>query len=182
LWVGANQYAGTISAFLIVLVVAQFAFICNDASIIDLTLKLKHKVFLGAVSLVLSLLTSIVLVAYFKLGIVGLCIGIILGRSILTFGYPILVARLLRYSFYTQLRGVVQPVIIAMIFFSAAAYASKYLPSTGWDGILGWLYFFLLCGLTLGVASVLAFYSGLSPHQQKNIISRIKIILNRPQV
>ena len=50
LWVGEKHYAGTIPTLLIVMLVTQFVLIRNDASIIDLTLRLRRKVLMGALS------------------------------------------------------------------------------------------------------------------------------------
>ncbi len=79
LWVGADYYAGSMANLLIVIVVVQFVLIRNDAGIIDLTLRLQRKVLLGAVSVMVSIVAAAVLVKY--LGIVGLCLGFILGYS-----------------------------------------------------------------------------------------------------
>ena len=98
LWVGAKHYAGSIPTLLIVMVVTQFVLIRNDANIIDLTLRIRRKVLIGALSVTAVVSRCWVLVSYFKLGIVGLCLGLIGGRSVLSMSYPIMVGRFLKIS------------------------------------------------------------------------------------
>src|SRR5262245_27158154 len=48
LWVGPEYYAGRLSSILVMTMVVQFVLIRVDANIIDLTLKLRSKVIIGA--------------------------------------------------------------------------------------------------------------------------------------
>ena len=90
LWVGADHYAGSIPNLLIVVAAMQLAFIRSDGNIIDLTLQMSQKVLLGLLSVTISIGAASLLVGYFNLGIVGLCLGIMGGRLIISIGYPII--------------------------------------------------------------------------------------------
>ncbi|MFQ5544446.1 MAG: lipopolysaccharide biosynthesis protein, partial [Acidiferrobacterales bacterium] len=103
LWVGQEYYAGPIPTLLMIGMVTQFVLIRNDASIIDLTLDLRRKVLIGLLSATLSIVAAGVLVGPLKMGIMGLCVGFIAGRSILTLSYPWLVGRYLGVSLSSQL-------------------------------------------------------------------------------
>ena len=177
LWVGAEYYAGTIPTLLMVIVVTQFVLIRNDASIIDLTLRLRRKVFMGALSVTLSFVTAGVLVSYFKLGIVGLCLGFIAGRSILSIGYPIMVGRFLKVSFSSQLKGILRPAFVTTLLFLLASNLSDLLAESNWFAASGWIDFILPVGVTFCVVSFLAFYTGLSGTQRRHILRRVRMVV-----
>jgi len=177
LWVGAEYYAGTIPTLLMVIVVTQFVLIRNDASIIDLTLRLRRKVLMGALSIMLSLTAAGVLVGYFKLGIVGLCLGFIAGRSILSIGYPIMVGRFLKVSFSSQLKGILRPAFVTTLLFLLASNLSDLLAESNWFAASGWIDFILPVGVTFCVVSFLAFYTGLSGTQRRHILRRVRMVV-----
>jgi len=175
LWVGAQYYVGTEATLLIVLMVTQFVFIRNDANVIDLTLRLSRKVLLGLLSVALSLLAAAILVEYLRLGIVGLCLGIVAGRLLLSLGYPLLVGRSLDVRFSTQLRGALRPAFVTLALYSVAARTDRLW--SGHPGIIGggWIGFALSVALTGGLALLLAFYGGLSREQRGNIVKRVRM-------
>jgi O-antigen/teichoic acid export membrane protein len=178
LWVGAEHYAGSIPTVLIVLVVMQFVLIRNDANIIDLTLRLRRKVLMGALSVALSLVAAGVLVGYLRLGIVGLCLGLLAGRSILSVGYPILIGRFLKTSLSSQLTGLLRPAIVSILLFSLALGLDSFFSSAdGWMALGGWTGLVLLVGVTFGVVLILAFNAGLSGTQRRQIVRRAQIAL-----
>lgn len=177
LWVGAGHYVGSIPALLIVLVVMQFVLIRNDGNIIDLTLRLRGKVLMGALSVTLSIVAASILVGYFKLGIVGLCLGIMAGRSILNVGYPVLVGRLLGVSLSLQLKSALRPALITILLFSLAFGLDSLAPASIWVGARVWTGFIFSAGATSCVALLLAFYAGLSDGQRKKILQRIRTVI-----
>ncbi len=177
LWVGEEYYAGFIPTLLIVMVFAQFVLIRNDANIIDLTLRLRRKVLFGALSVTLSLIVACVLVRYFKLGIVGLCLGVIVGRSVLSISYPIMVGRFLKVSFSSQLKGILRPVLVAVLLFSLASKLSDLLFTSNWFSASGWIDLILSVGVTFGLVLLLAFYTGLSGDQRRHILRRVRMVV-----
>src|SRR5438105_1859407 len=95
LWVGARNYAGPWVDLLIVLVVAQTAFIRTDSYIIDAALRPKGRVVIGAVTVVATLALGITLTHAF--GILGLSLGMLLGRPIQSVSYPLIVRKCFKH-------------------------------------------------------------------------------------
>ena len=178
LWVGAEHYVGYIPAFLIALVVAQFILIQNDSYIIDLTLHLRRKVQIGALSVVLSLLFAGLFVGYFRLGVVGLCLGLLIGRSILSVGYPVLVGRLLQVPLLSQIRATIRPILVTILLFSLAVGLDYIMLKTGLYMSVGWLGIILWVGITTLIVLALSFWLGLSRNQRKLILRRMSVVLS----
>jgi O-antigen/teichoic acid export membrane protein len=168
LWVGAEYYAGSIPALLIMLMVMQFVLIRNDANIIDLTLDLRHKVLMGAFSATVSLIGAGLLVGLFNLGIPGLCMGLIAGRSVLSLGYPWIVGRFLQISLVSQLTHVLRPALATALLFMLALRVGDSFMSNTWIGLA------LSMGVTLVVVSLSAFYIGLSGEQRTRMLQRVQ--------
>ncbi len=177
LWVGSQHFVGTLPNLLIVIVVFQFVLIRTDANVIDLTLRLGRKVILGAISVAISLISASIFVYFFKMGIIGVCIGIMFGRLILTIAYPIIVGRMLKVLPSRQIKAILQPSVATILLFLSAICLENILPTHGWHSISGWLAFVFSAGATAFVVLGLAFVSGLSRKQQQNILRRVRAIL-----
>jgi O-antigen/teichoic acid export membrane protein len=171
LWVGGEYYVGTISNLLIILMVSQFAFIRNDANIIDLTLDLRTKVLIGLLAAGFSAGASGILVGVYKLGIVGLTLGFIAGQLILSIGYPLIVGRFFSVSIYSQLRGFLRPACVTILLFVPLTVLGDYL------AVNTWLSLVLSAALTVGLLSLLAFYFGVTGEQRKSLVNRIRKVL-----
>jgi len=175
LWVGAGHYLGSIPALLIVLVVTQFILIRNDGNIIDLTLRLRNKVLMGILSATLSIAAASVLVGYFELGVVGLCLGMIAGRAMLSVGYPLLVGRFLGLSLSSQIKSALRPALITLMLFSLASGLGNFAPVG--VGVRGWVSFIPSAGVTACMVLLVAFYAGLSGGQRKRVLERIRTLI-----
>jgi O-antigen/teichoic acid export membrane protein len=171
LWVGEKYYAGAVANFLIILMVSQFVFIRTDANIIDLTLNLRSKVLTGMLSAGLSAVAAAILVGVFKLGITGLTLGFIIGQSILSVGYPMIVGRYLGVSMYAQLRGSLRPALVTVALFASFTLAGNYL------AVNTWLTLILAASLTVGFLFAFAFYFGVTGEHRKNLLSRFRKLL-----
>lgn len=167
LWVGNDYDLGAVTTLLIVVVVAQFVLIRNDATIINLTLDLRQKVILGFISANISLLIAGVLIAVFKLGIVGLCLGFITGRLVLSLSYPWIVGRFLGISLMEQFTSTIRPMLVMVLLFALALGARKFLLANTWPSLV------LSVGLTLAIVLPLAFYLGLYTNQRQIIWQRV---------
>ena len=170
LWVGEKYYVGSIVNLLIVLMVIQFVLIRNDAFMIDLTLDLRRKVILGALSATLSIAAAGILIAFYNLGILGLCLGYIGGRSILSLAYPWMVGRFLGVSLYSQIKSILRPASTTALILALALGLDAYLTTSTWIGLT------LSVAVTLVVASFLAFYTGLSGGQRGRILQRAALV------
>jgi O-antigen/teichoic acid export membrane protein len=177
LWVGERHFVGALPDLLIVVVVIQLVLIRNDSNFIDLTLRLRNKVILGALSVGLSLALAAIFVGYFKLGVVGLSLGFIIGRLILTIGYPTLVGRFLGDTLYSQLKNTVRPVLVTVLLFIPITMLTASAPTAQLTYMNGWIELILLGGITVLLVFFLTFFTGLSTKQQKQILTRIRIVL-----
>ncbi len=179
LWVGSNQYVGTFPNLLIVIVVAQFVMIRTDGSIIDLTLRVQRKVLLGALSVFVSIVGSCVLVGFYKIGVVGVCIGLLLGRLILSFAYPSIVSRYLGISLTDQFKRIIRPIFVMVLMFIGGCLIDFELQSFALTGLKGWILLGLGAGASAILVSVMAFYIGFSNDQRNKILFRIKAVLSK---
>jgi O-antigen/teichoic acid export membrane protein len=177
LWAGDKYFTGDFSALLIVIVVVQFVLIRNDSNIIDLTLNIRQKVLMGAISAGFSIGLAALFVSVFKLGIVGLSLGLFLGRAILSLGYPIIVGRYLGVTLASQLKSCLKPAFITVILFSLATLLDHYVIPGTWKGLTGWIQFILSAGTTALLFLGMAFYTGLSGDQRKAILRRFQAVV-----
>ncbi len=174
LWVGAQFDAGPLPTLLIVLVVLQFVVIRNDANIIDLTLNLRHKVLAGLASTAIAMGIAALAVGFGHTGIVGLCLGLMVGRALLSFGYPWLIGRFLGVTLAAQLKGSIRPALVLAVLFGLAALLSQHWVVNGWLELIAAVF------MTVWVFLPLAFFGGLSSAQREQIIRRVRLML-QPQ-
>jgi O-antigen/teichoic acid export membrane protein len=166
LWVGSEYYGGWLTTLLIMVMVSQFLLIRYDGNIIDLSLDLRWKVLLGTISTVLSLALSFVLIRWLDAGINGLCVGFIVGRLLLSIGYPIMVGRKLEIHWSTQVSFSIRPVLVlaaAVIFCHSA---SDYFTADTWFRLA------VRASVTFVVATLIVFFAGLNSNQRRQIVSR----------
>jgi O-antigen/teichoic acid export membrane protein len=173
LWVGPEYYPGQVATLLIIVMVFQFAFIRNDASIIDLTLDLRAKVLLGFVSAAASIGVAAALIAWFGMGITGLALGFIAGRSILTVACPLLVSRFLGTPLRGQLSGALRPLLVTSALFTATVLLSLV------ASVDSWLALVAASGLSLAVCSGAALFLGLTSGQRKRVRDRTRQVVGR---
>jgi O-antigen/teichoic acid export membrane protein len=180
LWVGARHYSGSLPNLLIVVGAVQLVYIRSDGNIIDLTLRLSQKVLLGFLSVTLSIVAASVAVGYLKLGIPGLCLGIMAGRLILSVGYPALISRFLGVPLSSQLKGTLRPALVTILLFSLAFGLDSLLAVPAWSGAWGWIGLFISAGATGILLLFLSFYAGLSSEQRRTIMQRVRAVLTIP--
>ena len=171
LWVGGGHYAGPFATLLIILSVIQFVLIRNDSNIIDLTLQLRTKVLVAALSTGLSLVLGGVLVRVFDLGIPGLCVGLMAGRIVLSLAYPWLVGRFLGLSTSRQLQACARPALVTALLFWPATIAGKHASAGSWMALTAWV------AATVAPVCLLAFCLGLSSAQRAGLLRRLPLLL-----
>ncbi len=173
LWVGGEFFAGDTELLLIMLSLLQLGFIRNDAFIIDLTLKVKAKVLVGLASAVISLGLAAVLIGRFDLGISGLCIGLIVGRSMLSILYPWLVGRAIGHPLGAQFRAVVRPMAATVVLLLIGQLAGSSEAPGGWP--------VLVVGsvATAAVALAVAGFAGLRPGERDVLLRRLRSLAGR---
>ena len=130
LWVGGENYAGTWTNLLLVLVAVQTAFIRCDAYLIDAALQPGRRVKVSLVAAVATLTFTVLLT--WQAGMVGLCLGILAGRATQMIWYPGLVRQCLGEAPELSLRWLIRPVAVMGILFVAAAYLGQHLLVESW--------------------------------------------------
>jgi hypothetical protein len=123
----------------------------------------------------LSIVFAIIFIKFFNLGVIGICLGFIIGRLILSLGYPWLIGRFLGLTFYEQLAGIPRPLIVTGLLLLLAIVAGKYLT------VNTWLSLALSVGLTTVMVTLLAFYTGLSRNQRRGLLDRVAMIIRPPR-
>jgi len=132
LWIGSNQFAGQTVNILIVLVVFQYMFIQNDSAIINTTLDIKQKVYIGVITVIISIPLALLLVPLY--GIVGLCIALLAGRMTMTVGYPWIVKN--KIKVFLPLKTYIRPSITLFILWFISYKISTGILLTTWAELL----------------------------------------------
>ena len=165
LWVGAENYAGTWTNLLIVLIAVQSAFIRCDAYLIDAALQPARRVRVGIAAGVATLVLSVAFTPW--AGMVGLCIGILLGRATQSVGYPLLVRSCLGQNPQLSLAWLARPLFLMGLLFAGAAYLGQRILVQQW---LSWV---SAVALTLILASVIAIQLGLPVDLRSAVVRRM---------
>lgn len=174
LWVGPQHYVGRGPTLFIILAVTQFVLIRCDAAIIDLFLDLRRKVLMGFASAGMSIVAMGILVRYFKLGVIGLCLGLIVGRMLLSLGYPSIVGNFLGTNLFSQLRSALRPALVTILVFAFASWLGNFVNLSKKLGLIGWINFIGGAGITAGAFLAVMFFSGLSNPKRVAILRRLR--------
>ncbi|MDP9302327.1 MAG: lipopolysaccharide biosynthesis protein [Actinomycetota bacterium] len=168
LWVGVRYYPGLGPVFLIVLMVLQLTLIRVDSNIIDLTLELRWKVLLGLLAAGISVAIAWVLVSNFGLGIAGLVAGFMIGRTVQSIAYPVMIGRILGIPLQTQLKGAIRPGLTTACLLGVATALSAVVTASTWVGLV------LAGGVSIVGASSFAFFLGLPRGQRRQLWDRVR--------
>jgi O-antigen/teichoic acid export membrane protein len=164
LWVGPQHFAGGWANLLIVCAMAQTAFIRGDAFVIDAALRPRQRVMVTAVAATLTPAAMLLLTP--SLGIAGLCLGIVLGRSVQSVVYPLLVDTCLQRPRSLALTSAARPLAVMALAFAGAAYLGQRLV------VHNWLVWFTGIALTAVVAAGVALVTGLSADARRLVLRR----------
>ncbi|WP_317195553.1 lipopolysaccharide biosynthesis protein [Echinicola shivajiensis] len=169
LWVGSEHYAGNLENLLILVIAIQYIFFQMDSDIINLTLKLEIKVLLSFLAASISILLAFLLVKEFS--ILGLCASIILGRMILTIGYPIVIKKRINDHSNLLTFKSLRPILASLLLLSLACYMGQ------WIEISSWYYLVFMIIISFPISILLIWWIGVSSENKKvvlDIISKIK--------
>jgi hypothetical protein len=89
------------------------------------------------------------------MGIIGLVLGFIVGRTIQSVGYPWMIGRMLGISPQRQLRGIVRPALATGVLFAGASFLGAAARAGSWPILV------LSVGVSAGAVAILAFFAGL---------------------
>jgi len=169
LWVGPENYAGFWTNLLVVIATAQTALVRTDAYVLDATLQPRLRVWVAAVAGVAIVGFSIALTP--SLGIVGVCLGVLLGRSVQTIAYPLLVDRCLRRPARLRVRAIARPLTVMLVMFGATAAVGERVLAHHW---LGWA---AGVALSLAIMMAVAFIAGLPAEARGTVLGRLRTMV-----
>lgn len=173
LWVGEDLYAGRTTTLLVVVLAFQLALIRTDTFVIDVALRPRVKVLAGGVAAVLSIGLAAVAAGPLDGGVVGLCLGLVLGRATLGVVAPVAVGRFLGVPLRRQVARVLRPALATCVLFAGGYWVA------GENTVSSW--FLLVAGVagTVVAAGGAAFLLGLTPVQRARLARRARILLRR---
>lgn len=175
LWVGPQHYSGLWANFLMVLMIVQLIYIRNDSYVIDLTLQLRDKVLMAAVASVISIGLSALLIP--RMGIAGMCLGMITGRLALTISYPLIISKSLGVSWKPRPGRSIRPALAMTALFVGSAYFGQRLL------VENWVVWAICSGLTfcmvMGVAMIAGLNSELRASLKKRVLMLRSLLLSR---
>lgn len=167
LWVGDDNFAGNVVSLLVVLMTIQYVFIQNDSDIINVTLDIKKKTLLALLSAVVSFGLGVFLIK--SHGIAGLCLSIIIGRSILSYTYPLLIKEKL------EVNDNLSPVSFRQLIVSAVLFTTVF---TFWQDytLNSWLSLLLLAPVLMVFSLFFLYFLGLNRTKRSELYDLFKQI------
>jgi len=169
LWVGPENYAGFWTNLLVVIATVQTALVRTDAYVLDATLQPRLRVWVAAVAGVAIVGFSIALTP--SLGIVGVCLGVLMGRLVQTIAYPLLVDRCLHRPARLRIRSIARPLTVMLVMFGATATVGERVLAHHW---LGWA---AGVALSLAIMMAVAFVAGLPAEARGTVLGRLRTML-----
>ncbi|WP_158859259.1 MATE family efflux transporter [Lunatibacter salilacus] len=165
LWMGMDLFAGTTENLLILLIGLQFVFFQMDSLIINVSLNLKKKVIYSVLSSIATFFLAFWLVNQF--GIIGLCLSILGGRLIITFGYPMILKRQMSIKSLDIISVNGRPLLISGLFFGVATYGSQFVTVSSWQMLLA------LGTFTILIAAAVFWFIGMKTLQRREILDAV---------
>jgi O-antigen/teichoic acid export membrane protein len=168
LWVGGENYAGGWVNVLVVCVMTQTMFIRSDSYLIDVALKPRLRVVVGAAAAAVTVGAAIPLTRAF--GILGLCAGMLIGRATQSIAYPLIAAACLHRPARLPWRAMIRPLAATVALFAGAAALGARISAPGWAawglGVAG----------TATAAPLLALGLGLPAPARQAVLGRLRDI------
>ncbi|MCH6201734.1 oligosaccharide flippase family protein [Aquiflexum sp. LQ15W] len=161
LWVGRENFAGSFENFLILLMAIQYIFFFTTGNFINVTLDLKTKVYLTGLSAIVSIGFAYFLIPL--MGISGLCLSVLLGRSILSIGFPIILNRKINNNNKFITLEDLRISLLSLLGLALASYFQSYINIENW-------YILIISGILVTLISGLLFWVFVIENQNKKLI------------
>jgi len=166
LWVGSENYAGPVIDLLIVLVMTQTTLIRSDAFVIDSTLQPRARVFVAGATVAITIALATLLT--WKFGMLGLCIGVFIGRLTQSIAYPALAHTCLGGQSAPPLATFVRPLAVMTVLFAACAYLSRLVL------VQHWVFWVIGAAFTFALILGTAIVAGLPPDFRRAVFARVR--------
>ncbi|EJF10729.1 hypothetical protein [Pontibacter sp. BAB1700] len=170
LWVGEEHYAGNTENLLILLISVQTIFFQIDSLIINVSLDMKMKVYFSVLASAVTIALSFFLIQYYH--IIGLCISILVGRLVLSVGYPLLLRKIMHIQVNFTGWKQLQPLLMTALLFILATYAGQAITITDWVSLIS------IGVLSIPTVGIVFWFVGLGGVERKSVwelTSKIKI-------
>jgi O-antigen/teichoic acid export membrane protein len=171
LWVGPENYAGYWANLLLVIITVQTALLRTDAFVLDATLQPRLRVVVAALAAAAIIGVSIALTP--SLGIVGVCLGMLVGRMVQTIAYPLLVDRCLRRPSRLSWRAITRPLAVMLLIFAVTAVLGDRALASNW---LTWT---AGVAISLVLITSLALAAGLPAEGRRAVLGRWRAIMEK---
>jgi len=168
LWVGEGNYAGQIENLLIILIAIQHVFFFTTGNFINVTLDLKTKVYLTGIAALISILMTFILVKEYE--IIGLCISVLVGRLVLTFGFPLILKRKIFDQGNWINAEMIRPFLITILGLFGSLYIEEFINIQSWLGLIFSVGFSVLT--LLGIFWLIGF----DRNQKNQLVEKFKTI------
>src|SRR5213080_3836218 len=166
LWVGSENYAGPVIDLLIVLVMTQTTIIRSDAFVIDSALQPRARVFVAGATVAITIALATLLT--WKFGMLGLRIGVFIGRLTQSIAYPVLAHTCLGSQPAPPPATFVRPLAVMAVLFAACAYLSRLVLVQHW---LSWA---IGAAVTFALILGTAIVAGLPPDVRRAVFARVR--------
>ncbi|HMJ59192.1 MAG TPA: polysaccharide biosynthesis C-terminal domain-containing protein, partial [Gemmatimonadales bacterium] len=148
---------------------AQTALVRTDAYVLDATLQPRLRVWVAAIAGVAIVGVSLALTP--SLGIIGVCLGVLVGRLVQTIAYPLLVDRCLHRPAHLPVRSILRPLTVMLVMFGATAVLGDRQLVQHWLGWAGGVV------LSLALMIVVAFAAGLPAEARGTLLGRLRAMV-----
>ena len=134
-WVGSAKFAGNFESLIIVVCALQLVFIRQDAAMINLAIDVRQKVKYSLASALVCIVLAAFLVPLY--GIVGVCLAMLIGRSILSYFFPRIIGQFLRFDEekFESVKPLYNIVIVAVVVL-VCFYISSFLTMANWFSLI----------------------------------------------
>ena len=163
LWSKADLFIGQKENLIILVMVVQYIFIQNDSTIINTTLDIKSKTIIGLFSAIISILGVFVFIKIYNYGIMGLCLGLIVGRLIQSISYPIIINKKIQVDSKNNFLHF-RSLIISISVLSLGYYLGNNIVLQKWTHLI------FLSALIFPLIIIFIFYLGFKTEQRSEIM------------
>jgi hypothetical protein len=94
-------------------------------------------VYLTGIAAIVSIMLSFILIGHFKLGILGLCISLLTGRMVMTFGLPMILNKKIGEEFNAFKQTNIRPFVVFVGGTGLALFFQPYVVVGNWFELIG---------------------------------------------
>ncbi len=170
LWVGPENFIGTHETLLMVLLAIQFVLIRTDSNILNVTLDVRKKVYLGFVSGSITFGLGYGLGRLYDGSVLAVLVGLLIGRLVMGLVMPALVRQAFGIP-KLDASGLVRPLVTTIIALAGTEVIGIDLLARGWVELIGGAL------ISLAIIAPVVFFLGLSRAQRRQALGRLQTVI-----